>query len=128
MAILALMIQLGIFTSLPSLRYPVMAVELVSFTATLLFRPYKENFHNLRVLLLDFNVLYALLLPLLNTYLNLREDSAVFLVFMLEGLLIIAFLFSFARLIRAYYMKIKDPGFERNFKEKSEKGNILEEV
>jgi uncharacterized membrane protein len=63
-----------------------MAVELVSFTVILLFRPYKEILHNLGVLLVGFNVLYALL-----SYLSLSEDSAVFLVFILEGLLIIAF-------------------------------------
>jgi ABC-type dipeptide/oligopeptide/nickel transport system permease subunit len=123
---LTLLVQLGIFTSLPSLLYPVMAVYLISSTLTVLFRPYKEFLHNLGVHLLDFNVLYALVLPLLNIYLSLSEDSAVFLVFILEGLLIIAFLLTLARLIRAYYMTIKGRDFEENAKKRSEKGTIME--
>jgi hypothetical protein len=61
----------------------------------------------LGVLLVDFVVLYAFLLPLLDAYLSMSEDAIVFLLFILEGLLIIAFAFYFARIILVYYYQVK---------------------
>jgi hypothetical protein len=73
--------------------------------------------------LVDFVVLYAFLLPLLDAYLSMSEDAIVFLLFILEGLLIIAFAFYLARIILVYYYIVKSAGCFRGStaKERHEK-------
>lgn len=100
---MSMLFQMGIWFEAARLIFWVAIAQVLYVCLLLLVRPYTSAFHNVRVLLCEFTILYSLALALLPEFISVSEMTEIFLIFILEGAIIICTLLAGISLGVIYY-------------------------
>lgn len=101
--LMSMLFQMGIWFEAARLIFWVAIAQVLYVCLLLLVRPYTSAFHNVRVLLCEFTILYSLALALLPEFISVSEMTEIFLIFILEGAIIICTLLAGISLGVIYY-------------------------
>ena len=94
------------------LTYSLMATEGIFILYLIIKSPYKSGFMNLGAIFCQVCTIYALGLPILHRFYTPSEDTEVLLLFVLQGLLLLAEALTFVRVIKSFYNSIKSSCFK----------------
>ena len=100
--LLALCVVAGVPLSMDRTLYAVLVFQIAYILIIICRRPYKSTLHMFGLLLCEFTALSALLLPLLRLFYKTKEEIEVFIIFILEGLIILSIFLSLLRVTLTY--------------------------
>ena len=92
-----MLLSLGITHTFSFLIYPIALLILLYLVLIVLYRPYKSCFSNLSVILNECLTLLAVSLALTNKFFTIGSDTEAFILFILQGLIILCLVFSLIR-------------------------------
>jgi hypothetical protein len=96
------LISLGITHNYDNLIYYIVACQTFYTVVILVWRPYKRILDNVGTIILEIVTLYALTLPLVMRFASVEELDEIFLVFILQGMLLISLAMNFVRIVVDY--------------------------
>jgi uncharacterized membrane protein len=98
-------------------RWALVALEVTNLVLLVFFRPHRRMFDNVCVILSQFAAFYALILAVTTSFVTIAEEMQIFMLFILEGLLLLVVLLYFFRIGLVYNRTIskwrKDRAGER---------------
>lgn len=102
---LAVMANLGITQQYDILLYGIILLQSIYLLVLIFIRAYKRVIDNVGVIITEVTTLYALTLPYALRFVSVNELYEIFMVFVLQGMILISLALSLTRII-VYYTKI----------------------
>ena len=99
------LISLGITQQYDTLAYIIAISQLIFIIVMILWRPYKRGIDNFGQITVEITTCYAFLLPLVMRFITVAENDEIFMVFILQGMVLISLALALVRVVM-YYTKI----------------------
>ena len=99
------MANLGITQQYDILLYGIILLQSIYLLVLIFIRAYKRVIDNVGVIITEVTTLYALTLPYALRFVSVNELYEIFMVFVLQGMILISLALSLTRII-VYYTKI----------------------
>ena len=105
--IVSLLLQLGITLTFTRIIYPLLILTVFYLFLVICLRPYKTVLDQLGIICCELSVIFATLLPLLLSYIEISELYQNFILLVLQGCILITMFITLIRLIILYKDTIK---------------------
>ena len=99
------LISYGVTKQYDPLVYHIVLTQGIYVFIMIFMRPFRRAFDNVTMIILEFTTFYALALPLSMYYVEVDELDEIFLIFILQGLLLISLGLNLTRIL-VYYINI----------------------
>jgi len=87
--------------------YSLITIEVLFFSYLMLKRPYHSRLMNIGAIACQTAIIYSFILPILHEFYTPTDDIEVLLLFVLQGMILLAEAVTFVRILKSYYNSAK---------------------